>query len=174
MKSMANSQRAKAAQAAAHADLGNGSAGGLAQVSSSSERQRAAGDVGRVATSGAVAPSAGAPTRTPVPTAAAATSSSSDGAENRLQGEVEHLERVRRLLTDEPAQALRSARQGQSAFAGGLFQEERAALIVFALARLERSEEALREAHVYLRVYPQGPFAVPVREIVTRFEKRRR
>jgi len=84
--------------------------------------------------------------------------------------EVEHLARVRRLLTTEPEQALKAARDGQKRFADGLFAEERAGLIVFALARLSRTDDTLREARNFLRAYPAGPFAARVREIVTRLE----
>jgi len=84
--------------------------------------------------------------------------------------EVEHLARVRRLLATEPHEALAAAREGQKTFAQGLLVEERAGLIVFALARLERTDEALREGRSFLRAHPDGPFAARVRAIVTRIE----
>jgi hypothetical protein len=127
------------------------------------------------AVAGALATQPAAPNGVSVPTsapAATAATAASDTADHRLQAEVEHLARVRRLLTQHPARALEAAREGQNTFVDGLFREERAALIVFSLARLERKQEALREAEDYLRDYPRGPFAVPVSELLTRYKDR--
>lgn len=85
--------------------------------------------------------------------------------------EVEHLARLRRLLASQPQRALEAARDGQRRFAHGLFVEERAGLIVFALARLGNNDDALREGRQFLREHPAGPFAARVREIVAGLER---
>jgi hypothetical protein len=95
-----------------------------------------------------------------------------DPAAPRPDGaELEHLARVRRLLASAPREALDAARAGQAQFARGLFTEERAGLIIFALERVGQTDAALREGRQFLRAYPGGPFAARVREIVARLEK---
>lgn len=88
--------------------------------------------------------------------------------------ELEHLARLRRLLKRDPRQALEAARDGQARFARGLFVEERAGMIVFALERLGESHEAMREGQRFLLTYPQGLFSARVRVIVTRLEGERK
>jgi len=129
--------------------------------------------------------SAGASTATAPPAAHEAASSHEPDATARLAStapsarstapqvgmtEVEHLAGVRRLLATEPQQALVAARDGQKMFADGVFVEERAGLIVFALADLGHTDDALSEGRRFLRAHPDGPFAARVRAIVARIE----
>ena len=165
----ADTQESKAARGVARGAVTDESTGTIVQRTpdpGSASPTSKGGEGAATSTGVAVADSA--------PITAAASTSARDGMQRGAASEVEHLAHLRHLLEHEPARALKAARMGQSTFVGGLFHEERAALIVFALARLNREEEALREAHGYLRAYPRGPFAVPVGEIAARFAKRKR
>jgi hypothetical protein len=84
--------------------------------------------------------------------------------------ELEHLARVRHLLSTHPREALQAARDGQLRFAEGMFSEERAGLIVFALDRLGEANEARDEGRRFLRAHPSAPFAARIRGIVERIE----
>lgn len=102
-----------------------------------------------------------------VPAKSPATSSEAQATHTQ---EIEHLARLRRLLAKNPEHALEAAREGQARFVGGLFAQERAALIVFALAKLERKRDTLHEARSFLRAYPSGPFVARVRAIAAELE----
>ncbi len=86
--------------------------------------------------------------------------------DERLRRETAQLADARRLLTTDPAAALNLAEAGQREFARGMFNEERAAIAIFALAKLGRTTEASDRAEMFLRRYPAGSFSHRVRKLV--------
>jgi hypothetical protein len=91
-----------------------------------------------------------------------------DDPDEQLRAEIGQLARIRSQLESDPAQALALAREGQRRFAGGMFGEERAALVVFALDRLDRRAEAERQARRFIAAHPVGPFTSRVRAVLER------
>jgi hypothetical protein len=83
----------------------------------------------------------------------------------RLRRELAHLARLRSLGDRAPAEALRLADEGQRAFRGGMFEEEREAIAVLSLAALGREAAARARARTFLVRHPRGPFATRVRAI---------
>jgi hypothetical protein len=83
----------------------------------------------------------------------------------RLRRELAHLAKLRSTAERDPAAALRLADQGQRAFKGGMFEEEREAIAVFSLGALGRDAAARARARTFLARYPRGPFATRVRAI---------
>jgi hypothetical protein len=68
-----------------------------------------------------------------------------------------------RVLHVDPERALKLARQGEAEFAGSMFTQERQQLLLLALVKLGRVDEAKRLARPYLSRFPRGPFSDRVR-----------
>jgi hypothetical protein len=83
--------------------------------------------------------------------------------EARLEREMAMLVTTQRVLFTDPARALNLARQGESEFEDSMFTQERQQLLLLALVKLGRLDEAKRLARPYLARYPQGPFSDRVR-----------
>lgn len=79
--------------------------------------------------------------------------------------EVAHMAELRRIARAEPARALAMAREGERRFRGGLFSEERQAIVVLSLDRLGRARAARRHAERFLRRYPNSTLAGVIRPI---------
>ncbi len=80
-----------------------------------------------------------------------------------LEREMGMLAMTQRVLLSDPARALRLARQGEAEFRGSMFTQERRQLLLLALVKLGRLDEAKRLAAPYLTQYPHGPFSDRVR-----------
>ncbi len=94
----------------------------------------------------------------PEPTQAAPTTK-----QDIVRAEIALLAETRRALAADPARALALAEQGQRQFPNGLFQEERQAIAIFALVRLNRQDQARTRASRFLARHPTGPFSERVR-----------
>jgi hypothetical protein len=81
----------------------------------------------------------------------------------RLEREMTMLAVAQRVLQSDPARSLALARQAESEFAGGMFAQERQQIVLLALVKLGRIDEARRLAKPYLARYPHGPFSDRVR-----------
>jgi hypothetical protein len=81
----------------------------------------------------------------------------------RLEREMSMLAVAQRALQNDPERALSLARQGESEFAGSMFTQERQQVVLLALVKLGRMDEARRLAKPYLARYPHGPFSERVR-----------
>lgn len=84
-------------------------------------------------------------------------------AEERLKREMAQLMRAKQSLTTNPAQALALAQAGEQEFRDSLFSEERQHVLLLALIKLGRVDEAERRAEPFLRAHPDSPFARRVR-----------
>jgi hypothetical protein len=80
-----------------------------------------------------------------------------------LEREMRMLAAANRLLQNNPERALELAQKGEMEFPRGIFAEERRQLLVLALIKLGRENEARRLGLNYLRRYPSGPFSDRVR-----------
>ncbi len=100
--------------------------------------------------------------------ASAPTVAPEEDTDERLRAEIGQLAQIRSRLETAPSEALALAREGQRRFEGGMFGEERAALVVFALDRLGRRTEAEREARRFVATHPVGPFTSRVRAVLER------
>lgn len=116
--------------------------------------------------SDAVAPVVGAPTRptTRPRTPAKPSTPMADASSDDLERELAIVRRMRRALADEPSRVLELATEADREIGRGVFAEERAALRVFALARLDDAR-ADAAAAAFLREYGDGPFAARVARI---------
>lgn len=83
--------------------------------------------------------------------------------EARLEREMAMLAMTQRVLFTDAARALNLARQGEAEFEGSMFTQERQQLLLLALVKLGRVDEAKRLARPYLSRYPHGPFSDRVR-----------
>ena len=77
--------------------------------------------------------------------------------------EVLHLAALRAQAASNPARALAMAEEGQRAFRGGVFSQEREAIAIGALAKLGRSAEARARAESFLARHPRSVLADGVR-----------
>jgi hypothetical protein len=77
--------------------------------------------------------------------------------------EVKSYAHARSLATTDPAAALSILEQGEKRFVGGILSEEREALAIQCLARLNREAEARARAEVFLKAHPTSPLAERVR-----------
>lgn len=84
-------------------------------------------------------------------------------AEERLKREMAQLMQATQALTSNPARALSLAQAGEQEFRNSLFSEERQHVLLLALIKLGRLDEAERRAEPYLRAHPDSPFARRVR-----------
>jgi hypothetical protein len=83
--------------------------------------------------------------------------------EDPYEREMRLLAAANRLVHSDPQRALDLIQSGEREFADGLFAQERRHLMVLALVKLGRTEEARRVGLNYLRQYPTGPFSERVR-----------
>lgn len=84
-------------------------------------------------------------------------------ADQRLEREMTALAEAKHALSSDPARALSLAREGERDFPHGVFGEERRHILILALIRLGRLDEARRLAAPYLEQHPDSPFARRVR-----------
>lgn len=80
-----------------------------------------------------------------------------------LRQETAHLARAREALQESSSDALRLAQQGERRFAGGMFGQERQAIIVLSSLRLGHSS-APAAARAFLDSYPHSPLADRIRD----------
>jgi hypothetical protein len=85
----------------------------------------------------------------------------------RLEREMAMLSMSQRVLDVDPERALKLARQGEAEFPGSMFTQERQQLLLLALVKLGRLDDAKRLAKPYLARYPKGPFSDRVRRALT-------
>lgn len=86
--------------------------------------------------------------------------------DDSLARDMAQLVEARRALVTEPARALALVEAGRREFPRSLFAEERDAIRVLALARLERGAEAARLGRRFLAAHPSSPFAERVRRAI--------
>lgn len=106
------------------------------------------------------------PTLQPSAAVAVATTSSTShetDPDARLRLETAHLARARAALEHSAADALRLAQQGQRRFAGGMFDQERQAIIVLSSLRL-RQASAQTAARAFLDQFPHSPLSDRIRD----------
>lgn len=84
----------------------------------------------------------------------------------RLEREMSMLAVAQRVLHSDTERALELARQGESEFPRSMFTQERQQVLLLALVKLGRLEEAKRLAKPYLARYPNGPFSDRVRRAI--------
>jgi hypothetical protein len=75
--------------------------------------------------------------------------------------------RMRRALGDDPRGVIALADAADRDIGKGMFGEERSALRVFALARIDHAD-TIAAAAAFLREYPSGPFAARVARLQAR------
>jgi hypothetical protein len=84
-----------------------------------------------------------------------------------LRLETTNLAHAREALLDSPHTALRLAQQGERRFAGGMFGQERQAIIVLSSLRLAQPSAAAN-ARAFLDSYPRSPLADRIRDELSR------
>lgn len=84
-------------------------------------------------------------------------------AEARLKREMAQLMQATQALNSNPTRALSLAQAGEQEFRSSLFSEERQHVLLLALIKLGRVDEAQRLSVPYLRAHPDSPFARRVR-----------
>lgn len=84
-------------------------------------------------------------------------------AEERLKREMAQLMQAKQALTGNPARALSLAQAGEQEFRNSLFSEERQHVLLLALIKLGRVDEAERRAQPFLSAHPDSPFARSIR-----------
>jgi hypothetical protein len=117
------------------------------------------------ATATSPAPDSGA-VAAPTPAIEAPSSAPSSAAGARPNGaaarpaesEAELLERARRALASNPAQALALTEQDRTRFPAGVLAQEREVIAIEALKRLGRSDEAARRTADFARRYPGSAY----------------
>jgi hypothetical protein len=93
-------------------------------------------------------------------------SASSEPTKNTLSEEIAQLETLRSLASENPAQAVTMADEGQRRFNHGIFEQEREAIAIRSLARTGRMDEAQTRARRFLDRFPKSPFAEKIRQDV--------
>ncbi len=83
--------------------------------------------------------------------------------DNALEREMMMLAVAQRTLVADPARALELARRGEEEFTGSMFGQERQQVLLLALVKLGRMDEAKRLARPFLVRYGNGPFSDRVR-----------
>lgn len=86
--------------------------------------------------------------------------------DDRIKREIEHTDRMRRALEDDPSRALALAREGERMFAQGMFTMERKGHEVLAMSALGRKDEAQRLGQAFLKRWPKGPLSERVRRAI--------
>jgi hypothetical protein len=81
----------------------------------------------------------------------------------RLEREMQMLAVAQRVLTTDPARALRLAHQGDHEFPGSMFSAERKQVGLLALVQLGRLDEARRLGKPFLAAYPNAPWSERLR-----------
>jgi len=81
--------------------------------------------------------------------------------------EIQDVATAERLLSSAPAQALALARAGEASYPSGYLREERLYVVVTALFKLGRLDEARASAARFLSEHPDGPFSARVRAALT-------
>jgi hypothetical protein len=109
------------------------------------------------------APEAAAKPEPPQPAAAKTQAKATPQDDARLEREMAMLAVAQRVLQSDPARSLALARQGEAEFAGSMFTQERQQVLLLALVKLGRMDEARQLAKPYLARYPHGPFSDRVR-----------
>jgi hypothetical protein len=85
-------------------------------------------------------------------------------ADERLKREMALLMQAKQALASDPGQALTLALAGEQQFRGdSMFREERQHVLVLALIKLGRVDEAEQRAQPFLRAHPDSPFARRIR-----------
>lgn len=85
-------------------------------------------------------------------------------SESKLEREMQMLAVAQRVLTDDPARALRMAQQGEREFGDSMFSAERKNVEVLALVKLGRIDDARRVGKALLAKYPNAPFSQRLRK----------
>jgi hypothetical protein len=94
------------------------------------------------------------------PTAAAQRKQES---ESRLEREMQMLAVAQRVLSSDPARALRLTTQGEKEFPSSMFSAEREQVGLLALVKLGRLDEARRVGQPFLAKYPNAPWSQRLR-----------
>jgi hypothetical protein len=84
-------------------------------------------------------------------------------AEARLKREMAQLMQATQALNTNPARALSLAQAGEQEFRSSLFSEERQHVLLLAIIKLGRVDEAQQLSVPYVRAHPDSPFARRVR-----------
>lgn len=84
-------------------------------------------------------------------------------SDTSLEREMRMLAVAQAVLRSNPGRALSMARQGEREFGRTMFTAERRQVLLLALIKLGRMDEAKRLARPYLRKYPNGPFSDRIR-----------
>ena len=109
----------------------------------------------------ATTPAPESPAQVPAPTALRSARAMASTDETRrsheLERELAQLKQIREALNRDPAAALSGADAGHREFKGGVMHEEREALAVLALAKLDRAAFETR-ARRFLKAYPNSGF----------------
>jgi len=91
---------------------------------------------------------------------------------NPFHRETSMLASANRLLDSDPERAFELAERGEREFPGSMFTEERRHVLILALIKMDRVDEARRLAEPYLREYPNSPFAQRVRHALAKAQRR--
>jgi hypothetical protein len=91
--------------------------------------------------------------------------------ENPFERETRMLAAANRLLESDPERSLELAKKGEREFPGSMFTEERRHVLILALIKLSRLDEARRLAGPYLLDYPKSPFAQRVRHALAKAQR---
>jgi hypothetical protein len=89
------------------------------------------------------------------------------GPTSAFSAELQLLARARAALASDPAAALSLTSRHGRLFPGGLLEQERDVLIIEALVRLDRGDQAADKARRFWRRYPQSPYADKVRRTLS-------
>lgn len=88
--------------------------------------------------------------------------------ENLFERETRMLAAANRLLESNPERSLELAKRGEREFPGSMFTEERRHVLILALIKLSRLDEARQLAGPYLHDYPKSPFAQRIRHALAK------
>jgi len=87
---------------------------------------------------------------------------------NPFDRETRMLAVANRLLESDPERSLELAKRGEREFTGSMFTEERRHVLILALIKLSRLDEARQLAGPYLRDYPKSPFSQRIRHALAK------
>jgi hypothetical protein len=100
------------------------------------------------------------------PQALAPPSPAGGEAQDLLRREIALVAQARALLETQPAETLALLERARAEIHPGVLGEEREALMVLALHRLDRTAEARTRGQLFLRQHPESPFAERVRAAI--------